>query len=67
MLVYISGIYFSYICLKRENIFMDLHSRPPPPHLQSLRWNMEILISAIFGSGPQTVIGHAEISAKKVP
>lgn len=43
---------------------MALHSRPPPPHLQSQRWNVEILTSVIFGSGPQTVIGHSEISAK---
>lgn len=44
---------------------MALHSTPPPPHLQSLRWNVEILTSVIFGSGPQTVIGHTEICAKK--
>lgn len=66
MFVYISelGFFLSYMCLKGENIFMALHSRPPPPHLQLLRWNVEILTSVIFGSGSQTVIGHAEISAK---
>lgn len=62
MLVYISGICFSYMCLKRDNIFMALHSRPPPPHSQSLRWNVDILI---FGSDTQNVIGHTKISAKK--
>lgn len=52
------------MCLQGENTFMALHSRTPPPHLQLLRWNVEILTSVIFGSGSQTVIGHAEISAK---
>lgn len=46
---------------------MALQSRSPPPYLQSLRWNEEILTSVIFGSGSQTVIGHAEISARRVP